>query len=178
MKRALLLSLLLFPSILSAQSVLGIKFGSSYETVKAQLEKRFGRYKVSEDEGCLNMYGLRIGEIYFTFGTFNFQYDGDKSYFNSANFSLPADKNEVEDMKYMRDYLYSQLKEKYKDEYLEEFTNEEGFKCYKFGINPLDSSKVLGIISLQRMKSNDGETRLYLNLDYLPIYYIDKSADF
>lgn len=79
-------------------------------------------------------------------------------------------------MKSNRDYLYSIIKNKYT--YLEEYVNDQGFKCYKFGINPLDDSRVLGLITLERAESKGGDIRLYLTLHYLPIYYIDKSSDF
>ncbi len=178
MKRYMLLLLLMFSVHSYSQSVLGIGFGSDYKTVKSMLESRYGKYEVHEDEGCLKLYNFTMGDFFFKFGTFYFQWNGDNTYFNAAEFSLPSDDNNVETMKSSRDYLYSLLKEKYENEYLEQFINDEGFKCYKFGINPIDSTQVLGNIILHRSKSNDGKTRLYLDLNYLPIHYVSKSSDF
>ena len=170
--------MLLFSSFSYGQSVMGIDFGSSFETTKELLEKRFGKYQVQEKEGSLYIYNFKMGDFTFKTGDFHFQYSGDKSYLSEASFQYYSDKNDVEYMKGQRDYLYSLLKDKYADEYLEEFTNKQGFKCYKFGLNPVDQEKVLGMITLSRMKGNDGVERLYLFLDYLPIYFIDKASDF
>lgn len=161
-----------------AQSVLGIPFKSSYEKTKSSLEKRFGKYHVSEDNGKLAVYGLMLGDFPFKTGDFMFQYQGDFTYFNAATFSNWYELNQLDIAKSDRDFLYSLLKDKYADEFLEEYTNEQGFKCYKFGLNPVDDSKVLGLITLHRGAGKDGEERYYLMLDYLPIHYLDKASDF
>ncbi len=134
--------------ISNAQSVLGIPFKSSYEKTFDALEKRFGKYKVIEDKGSLRIYNFPMGDFHFQSGKFMFQYKGDESYLNAATFSNWYDKDQQEIAKSDREYLYSLLKDKYEDEYLEEFSNDFGFLCYKFGLNPVDSSKVLCIISI------------------------------
>ena len=161
-----------------AQSVLGIKFGSSYDDVKEMLERRFGLYSVREKNGNLSMYDCQIGDVKFQFAEFYFQYAGNRSYFNSASFSIPFELSMSKKAQSHRDYLYSFLKSKYENDNLEEYVNEDGYKCYKFGINPIDSSKVLGLITLMKGESKDGKMRLFLDLDYLPIYFVDKAADF
>lgn len=177
--RKVIIILLFFASITaSAQSVLGIPFGSSYDGVKHMLEERIGEYKVIEDGGSLKVYGISIGGFEFKFGEFNFQYAGNLSYFNAASFQTYYSRNNVDVAKRDRDYLFSLLKNKYKDEYLEEYINEQGFKCYRFGTNPKDEYSSLGAIVLQRGKGNDGISRLYLHLVYFPIHYIDESYDF
>lgn len=176
MKKFVLFALLFFSARANAQSVMGIKFGSSIETVKQQLEQRLGKYSVSKNNGTLSINDFTMGDFHFDFGDFYFQYYGDNSYFNEVFFQCYSNKNDVEKMKSNRDYLYSIIKNKYT--YLEEYVNDQGFKCYKFGINPLDESRVLGLITLERAESKGGDIRLYLTLHYLPIYYIDKSSDF
>lgn len=161
-----------------AQSVLGIKFGSSYDEVKEQLENRFGYYSTHPSGGNIVMSNISMGGVEFNLAEFGFQYKGNYSWFNSATFQKYFAVSETKDAKEVRDYLYSLIREKYEDEYLETFTNEEGFKCYKFGLNPYDDSKVLGIISLTKSKGKDGKQRLYLLLEYLPIWYLSKSSDF
>lgn len=180
MNKKILLNLLfaIIPLFSYGQSVMGIPFGSSYEETRATLEKRFGKYSVHEDNGDLRIIDFSMGDFKFNFGTFMFQFAGDKTYLNAASFSTLYDKSSADIAKNNRDYLYSLLKDKYADEYLEEFTNEQGFKCYKFGLNPKDPDKVLGLITLERGKGKEGKERLYLNLDYLPIHYLDKSSDF
>ena len=178
MKKFVLFALLFFSAMANAQSVMGIKFGSSIETVKQQLEQRLGKYSVYEDNGTLRISDFTMGDFYFHFGIFRFQYDGNKSFMSEADFAIFSEINDIENMESKRDYLYSLLKNKYEDEYLEEFINEQGFKCYKFGVNPLDDSRVLGKISLFQAESRKGKEQLYLRLHYGPIYYIDKSSDF
>lgn len=160
------------------QSVLGIPFGSDYLTVKYSLEDRFGKYKVYESSGDLNVYDIQIGGFQFKIGEFSFQRSGSLSYFNFAMFQTHYATSDVEMAENERDWLYSLLKDKYADDYLEEYENDQGFKCYKFGTNPKDESKALGYITLDRSKGKDGKTRLYLVLRYGPIYYIDKGSDF
>lgn len=179
MKRLFVLVTVVFSLIAcQAQSVLGIKFGSSYSDVKEQLENRFGLYKTYDDGGSLCMYNIYMGDIEFNSAKFYFQYSGNKSWFNAAEFQKHYPASEVSAAKNTRDYLFTLIKDKYEDEYLEEFTNEQGFKCYKFGSNPYDESNVLGIIQLKRGKGKDGISRLYLFLNYLPISYVSKSSDF
>ena len=57
MKNVLLFLLLLIAQVTtgSAQSVLGIKFGSSYDYVKSRLEERFGTTSVLAKEGGLHI---------------------------------------------------------------------------------------------------------------------------
>jgi hypothetical protein len=160
------------------QSVLGIPFGSSYDVVKNSLENRFGKYEIHESGGDINVYDIHIGDYKFDYGTFSFQRASGLSFFNYAFFQDYYDLNSVETAKRNLDYLFSLLREKYEDDYLGEYKNDQGFKCYKFGTDPTDKSKVLGNITLSRSKGKDGITRLYIILTYGPMHYIDKSADF
>ena len=179
MKKVLFITLFLaVAAVLRAQSVLGIDFGSSYETVKAALEERYGKYEVSEVDGQLKIYGLTVGDFHFDIGTFTFQRNGSQSYFSSAEFQKHYSVTSTSGAKAERDYLYNTIKDKYADEYLEAFTNDQGFKCYKFGIDPKDESKVLGNIQVFKGRSKGGQTYLYLIMEYGPIYYIDKASDF
>lgn len=180
MKKYLLTIILLSLGCLltMGQSVMGIPLGSSYEDTFSALEKRFGYINVHKKNGNLQLYDFYMGDLMFKFGTFFFQYNGNRSYFNAASFSIPYEKKDLDAAKAVREILYNLLKDKYENEYLEEFKNEQGFKCYKFGLNPIDNTKVLGIISIDRANGNDGIERYYLNLDYLPIHYLDKTSDF
>lgn len=179
MKKILLLALFFVATaVVQAQTVLGIALGSSYETVKTALEERYGKFNVKEVDGQLKIYGLTMGEFHFDFGTFSFQRKGSQTYFSDAEFQKYYSPTDESIVKGDRDYLYSIIKDKYADEYLEEYVNEQGFKCYKFGLNPRDEDKVLGLIQVFRATSKGGEKHLYLRLEYGPIYYIDKASDF
>ena len=177
MKRYLVICILsLLPVISYSQSVLGIKFGSSYDVVKAALEERFGRYSVYETNGTLKVYNINVGEFPFDSGTFEFQIDDGRTYFYFAEFDerYPLSNKSVAISN--RDYMFSIISDKY--DYVESYVNKDGFKCYKFGDNPLDKNKVLGMIILTKGVGNDGISRYYLYLQYGPIYYVDRTTDF
>lgn len=162
----------------NAQSVLGIDFGSSYNDVKSALINRFGLINVLEDGGKIEIYNLSMGDMDFDYAEFNFQRNGSASYFNGAHFESHYSLSDVSGVEIMRDNLYDTLADKYKKQYLGKYTNDQGFVCYKFGLNPRDSTTVLGTIQLEKSYGKDGKMRLYLSLDYGPIYYLDKASDF
>lgn len=175
-RKAFILSMLLVPLFLYSQSVLGIKFGSNYNSVKQALEDRYGKYSVYEDNGNLRVYDLAVGDYKFDSGKFEFQRNGGNTYFYFAIFSEHYSLSNKKEAIRNRDFLFSLISDKY--EYTESFVNDDGFKCYKFGKNPLDNSRVLGLITLAKGVGNDGISRYYLELSYGPIYYISKSSDF
>ena len=145
MKKFLLIAALLISALTAnAQSVLGINFGSSYETVKEKLQQRFGRYSIHEDNGDLWMSKLKMGGIEFDYADFYFQYspNSSTSWFNAARFQKFYSLNDVDTAKRDRDIIFSFIKEKYVNDYIEEYTNDQGFMCYKFGTNPKAKSKV------------------------------------
>lgn len=177
--RILLISIFInIAMAVNAQSVLGIPFGSDYTTTKELLAQRFGKYSVHEDNGTLMLYDFRMGDFSFSIGRFIFQYNGSKSYLNSAEFQTHYDASSTSAAKQSRDYLFSLIKPKYEDDYIEEYINDDGFKCYRFGINPMDDNRALGVVALERGKGRDGKERLYLHLIYFPIEYISASSDF
>lgn len=177
-KVLLLLALLIASSNMYCQSVLGIPFGSSYDAVVVSLKERFGTKDVYDTGGDVEVYNISLGGFRFNFGEFSFQRSEVVSYFNHAFFQRNYKTDEVEDAKADRDYLYSLLKGKYANDFLKEYKNEQGFKCYMFGTNPKDESMPLGYIILKRAKSKGGDTFIYLILEYGPIFYIDMSSDF
>ena len=148
------------------------------DSVKESLERRYGKYSVFDDNGNLKIYDCTIGDYYFKYADFGFQYGYNGAKFNSARFSHPFDVGQAKIAKTVRDNLFKTLRAKYEKEYIEEFVNEDGFKCYKFGLNPVEPDLVLGIISLYKGESKGGKVYLYLDLEYLPIHYYHKSSDF
>ena len=162
--------------ICAGQSVLGIPFGYSREFVKEKLEARYGKYNVYDNSEGLKVYDISIGNFTFNVGVFEFQYWNGRTYFNYASFEQYY--SNVASAKNMRDYLYSVIKDKYSSDYIDEYVNKQGFKCYKFGTDPRDATKILGSISIERGYGKDGIERIYLNLIYGPIHNIDRSSDF
>lgn len=161
----------------SAQSVLGIPFGSSYDETFSRLVNRYGYSTVHNDSGTIELDNFLMGGFEFHIGTLSFQFDQNRSYLNAASFQRWYELSDVARAKSDRDFLYSLLKDKY-DGDAKEFTNEDGFKCYKFGTDPKDPSKWFGVIYLCKGKGKDSKERYYLFLDYGPIYYLDKGSDF
>lgn len=180
MKKILFLFvLLIFTTVCYSQSVLGIPFGSSFSTVKSQLQDRFGYYSVTEDNGTLKLYNdFSMGDYTFNFASFEFQRSGSLSYFNFAYFERRFGANQITAAKESRDYLFSLLKGKYEDDFVDDYINDQGFKCYNFGQDPKEPQYTLGRIILSRGQGKDGKTRLYLKLIYGPIHYLSKSSDF
>ena len=68
MKKTLLLIFLAISNFVYSQSILGVRFGSSYEDTKKTLEDRFGRY-IEEDKGNLTIYDFDMGTFHFNSGT-------------------------------------------------------------------------------------------------------------
>lgn len=169
------LYLLCLPLYSGAQSILGIPFGSSYQTTKECLESRFGSFKVREDGGKLIVLNPIIGDHEFKAADFFFQRQGQATWLSEVFIQTWFDASDVSTAKYLRDELANVLREKYN---VNEYTNDTGFKCYGFGVNPKDDNKYLGTLGLMKSKGNDGKQRLYLTLSYGPIYYINKSSDF
>lgn len=160
------------------QSVLGIPFGTSYEDAWDVLKQRFGLSSVRKYQGNIEITDFQMGGLEFDYGELCFQYQGDRTYLNAAHFQAIFRAGDVAGAKEQRDHLYSLMAPKYKDDYLMEFVNEEGFKCYVFGLNPKDPDMALGGFGLFRDKGRDGVKRLYLKLDYFPIEFVPLSSDF
>lgn len=162
---------------LGSASVLGIEFGSNKSTVISKLRERFGYSNVTENNGIVEVDNPSLGGFNFKYATFEFQYDNGKTYLSYANFETFYKIGQESIAKSDRDYLISLMKPKYKNS-IGNYINEDRFKCYKFGTNPKDMSKALGLIRLKRDTGVDGIKRLYLILSYGPINYVDPSTDF
>lgn len=176
MKRDILILFALCLSLYSgAQSILGIPFGSSYQTTKECLENRFGGYKVVEDGGKIEVMEPVIGGHEFKTATFYFQRQGSATWLNEVLIQTWFDITETQSAKYMRDKIAEVLSEKYD---VKDYINDQGFKVYVFGVNPKNTDDALGSLYIIKSKGNDGKTRLYLVLYYGPIYYINRSSDF
>lgn len=153
---------------IAQDSVLGIKFGTDKNEVKNTLENRFGEYSVHELNGNLTVYNCMFAGIEFKSMDFEFAWNNGISYFNSALFQTWFSPSDVETAKKCRDIIFEKIKLKYN--YYEEDANANGFKNYKFGLNPNDSTKVTGMIDLTRDKGKDGVERLYLIVNYFPYF--------
>ncbi len=173
----LILSFVINNHTTSAQSVLGVPFGTSIEEAKSILENRFGSYKVYKHQGGLLVHDVYVEDVEFYSIQFYFQYGNGKSYFNKAILQQHFKISDVKTAKAERDYLASILKKKYSPFFVE-YTNEQGFKCYGFDSNPKEPLHYSGSLILEKSEGNDGVKRLYLMLFYDPISFIDVTTDF
>lgn len=158
-------------------SVLGIKFGNSYDYVKQLLKARYGEFGVSENKGGLQVYDISVGDFTFNSGQFDFQYNGSESYFYYAEFQKNFKPSESEQAKTFRESLRFVLSRKYLAGYI--WTNNQGYRCYNFA-EPGDDPKDAPACSLvvEKSKSKGGDTFIYVTLYYGPHYFINETSDF
>lgn len=174
-KKTILLIFLAISNFVYSQSILGVRFGSSYEDAKKTLEDRFGRY-IEEDKGNLTIYDFDMGTFHFNSGTLCFQWKERGSKFFRAEFQKWSGTRNVESMKAEREYLKRLIASKYE---IFEFKNRQGFICYEFLGEESDGITIHGKISLERTRGKDNIERLYLFLIYYPIAeFIEENADF
>ena len=177
MKRLATLLVIAIITTLSSysQSILGIDVGESYSSAYKMLRERFG-YKVSENSGNLELSKIEMGNFYFDFGTLYFQWSDNAAKFYRATFQTYSPVTEVESMKQQREVLKDKLESKYS---VEEFINDQGFKCYEFLGEETNGVTMHGSIELHRGKGRDNVERLYLMLYYFPIAeFIKENSDF
>lgn len=154
---------------------MGIPLGTTYNEVKEMLETRYGEYHVFEDVGNLHLYNILVGGFSFYTVDFNFQRLGYKMVLNEIVMQQLFNTNEFSKAKAMRESIAEVLREKYN---IQDIIGKDGIKFYAFGRNPKDKEKNLGFLFITKGKGNDGKTRYYLMLNYGPINYADRSADF
>lgn len=161
----------------SQNSVLGIKFGDTYSSVKDALEDRYGKFNVLEDGDGLQVYDINIGDYTFNLGLFDFQYYQGNSFFYYAEFQKNFSVNESSNAKNFREQLRFTLIKKYPFCY--QWQNEQGYKCYSFSTVPGDVVKSPDVTLLTaKSKSKGGRYYIYVTLYYGPRHFIDESSDF
>lgn len=177
MKRLVTLLMFAIITALSAysQSILGIDVGESYSSAYKMLRDRFG-YKVSEDGGNIELSKFEMGDFYFDYGQLFFQWSDNAAKFYKATFQKWLPVTEVESMKQQREALKDKLESKYS---VEEFINDQGFKCYELLGEETNGVTMHGSIELIRGKGRDNIKRLYLKLYYFPkAEFIKENSDF
>lgn len=161
----------------SQDSVLGIKFGDTYSSVKGALEDRYGEFNVLEDGDGLQVYDINIGAYTFNAGLFDFQYSQGYSYFYYAEFQKNFSVNESSNAKNFREQLRFTLIKKY--HFCYQWQNDQGYKCYSFSTiqdNVVNSPDVT--LLTRKSKSKGGKYYIYVTLYYGPHYFVDESSDF
>lgn len=136
--------------------ICGVKFGTSYETANEMLENKYGRpeYDYTHSKQTITFKHKSYAGINFDTIHFLFQSDGYRTYMNGCVFILDA--NTAEEAKEKRELLYKRLSEKY---YMEDRTDENGFKYYIGGISPVDVNDAAFVINI--IKYNKELAKLY-----------------
>lgn len=127
----------------TCKEVCGVSFGSSYETAKDMLNKKFGEpsYSFTDENSIIYQY-KSYGGISFSSICFYFQRDGFHSYMNQCVMTI--DCKTANDAKNKRDYIWSIAKGKYTT--WNEGTDKNGFKYYESGISPKEVGLNTGFI--------------------------------
>ncbi len=153
--------------------VLGIPFGISIEEVEKVLDNRFstlGKFKGSD---VVEYRNGRVGPVFFSTLQFYFKPTFNGNIFYKSWFSENY-KNDVNRLKKDRESIREQIANKYS--YILPYTNDIGFKCYKFGFS---KANIVGEVSVSVMKKDQGlfpYDVYYLELIYEPHDY--KAIDF
>lgn len=128
--------------------ICGVEFGDSYNNAERILENKFGEkdYLLSDRTQIVFKNKLYAG-IYWNYLGFEFQSDGNKSYFNRC-ILVQECKTAAEAIK-KRDAIKEKMEDKYD---IEKRKDEDGFLSYRGGMNPTNpflSGFVIGIIKLE-----------------------------
>jgi hypothetical protein len=157
-------------------TVSGVRFGMSYEECKAILDKKYnnGNDSYQLTPNSLTYYKVTFGGHYFRYIEFTFQ-KSNKSYLSRINAYYDVDFGEQKDLQEYQLRILEEYKQKYT--YRWETTNDDGFKNYVLGENPFNKKDGFISISIYEAKNNDGEKRLWLNIDYGPVNFINPNDE-
>lgn len=140
MKRFILVAVVFVCTIFaySQKSICGVDFGSSYESAKSILERKFGKavlYNYNEIYYRNKTYaGLDFDDIFF-----GFQSDCNRTYFNECFFV--REEENIRNCKHFLRLLLSKLKVKYDTE-MHEKLDENGFLCAWGGHSPISEEDI------------------------------------
>lgn len=160
MKKLLFLLLFLLPFISHAQTVLGVKFGTTtLAQAETLLKKRFGSsaIKVVDNKEIL-IFGGSIAGFDFRFGWLYFQFVNGVHYANGACFV--SDDYNLNTAKIFRDKLIETITSKYE---CDESVDKDGLKCYWFGTSPFNANNYIGGVIIS--ESDEGKYCIALKYD-------------
>lgn len=174
MRKILLLIALCFCFVANAQSIMRIPLGSSKAEVTNQLRSR--GYYVKDEAHELVVCDIKFGGIYYNIASFGFEYADNRYLFSSAKFEIRFEKDEVDtagdNLKLVLDMYYK----KYADEYYE-FSYDDNYTYYKFGINPNDDKSCRVLVSYGKGKGYDEISRYYLTVWYTPANFTNNEDE-
>lgn len=148
------------------KEICGIPFGSTYQKVLKITENKFGRKDIISSNNLIAYSDKYYAGIMFSKIYFQFQSDGENSYFNDCMFVIS--KKTYEEAKEQLDILLNKLSQKYT---VKELDDEYG-KSYYGGISPLSNEKIGFVIGL--MKHEETENEYSVCLRYGPYNYVNE----
>lgn len=158
-------------------SVAGVKFGESYSTCKAKLDKRFNggkeSYPITANE--LTYRDVTFADEYFDYVKFYFQTDGTVTHLSFIVFDRSFDLADVKYAKEQRDRLFKSYSDKYEVRW--DGVNEDDFKYYVLGHDPIKPEEGLIVIETTKIKNNKGEMKLWTEVSYGPVLLINPTDE-
>lgn len=155
-------------------SVAGVKFGWSYSQCKQILDNRFNGGKISNQYVPNELYynDVYFANEYFSYVRFRFQVDSsNNTYLSYISFFASFDINDTKNVKNKRDRLFNFYKEKYEFRWSD--VDKDGWKYYVLGYDPFKIEDGFVVIAASKMDTQAGVPKLWTELHYGPINFID-----
>ncbi|MCD7721761.1 MAG: hypothetical protein LUI09_05980 [Prevotellaceae bacterium] len=154
-------------------AIAGVSFGSSYQSCKDFLDRRFngGKSSYQSDANRLTYYEVEFGGQYYSYVEFEFQTDGYSTFLSYIEFDIRYEVSEVEAAKKKRDALYAIYSNKY--DFRWDGTTDDGFKYYILGHDPLSYENGFVGIGITKAKTKAGDMKIWVNVSYGPVNFIN-----
>lgn len=149
--------------------VCGVRFGSSYETAKEILKRKYGEPDYIEtNENTIVYHYKSYGGMNFTYISFDFQRDGAFSYMNQC--VMGYDCKTAEEAKNKRDAIWDKARSKYTA--WSEDIDDNGFKYYKSGCSPLGGFGNGFVVDVVKFDEPYNGYRYFARIMYGPYNYV------
>lgn len=149
--------------------VCGVRFGSSYETAKESLKRKYGEPDYLEtNENTIVYHYKSYGGMNFTYISFDFQRDGAFSYMNQC--VMGYDCKTAEEAKNKRDAIWDKARSKYTA--WSEDIDDNGFKYYKSGCSPLGGFGNGFVVDVVKFDEPYNGYRYFARIMYGPYNYV------
>lgn len=156
-------------SKLICKEVCGVRFGSSYETAKEILKRKYGEPDYIEtNENTIVYHYKSYGGIYFTYIAFDFQRDGAFSYMNQC--VMGYDCKTAEEAKNKRNTIFDKARSKYNAWC--EGIDDNGFKYYESGCSPLGGFGNGFVVDVVKFDEPYNGCRYFARIMYGPYNYV------
>lgn len=151
--------------------VCGVRFGSSYETAKEILKRKYGEPDYIEtNENTIVYHYKSYGGMNFTYISFDFQRDGAFSYMNQC--VMGYDCKTAEEAKNKRDAIWDKARSKYTA--WSEDIDDNGFKYYKSGCSPLGGFGNGFVVDVVKFDEPYNGYRYFARIMYGPYNYVQE----